>query len=216
MESYTHLIPPDDDQSAFDRIVDMVDSIDESMERMAKEDFEAACRDIDDEKLISSEDKFDLAGVLAGIKPVCIFSFYTTWESDDVLLKHYIEELGLSFTRCVENNRNEPGYLSINYEVSLGKETLDAYHQALAEAPTNDDYFAAIGYFLGYPKEAVEFFRTKEPGRVPKHEKYHMLIHSPEHVQKEFGEYEAPIMAYMQKVFPRSANKLREETGWPE
>ena len=37
-----------------------------------------------------------------------------------------------------------------------------------------------------------------------------------EHVQKEFEEYEAPIMAYMQKVFPRSANELREETGWPE
>ncbi len=216
MESYTNPTPEDDDQRNFDKRINEVDLIEESMKQMEKEEFEAACRDIDDEELIDSRDKFDLAGVLVGIKPVCIFDFYVTWENDDVILENSIDELGLSFTRRIENNKDEPGCLRINYEVSLDKETLDAYHQALEEASTNDDYYEIVGYFLGYPREAVDFFKIKEPGRAPGHENYHMLVHSPERAQEEFEEYETPIMAYMQKVFPKSAKKLLEETGWPE
>ena len=69
MESYTNPTPEDDGQGDFDKRIDEVDLTEESMKQMKKEELEATCRDIDDEELIDSRDKFDLAGVFAGIKP---------------------------------------------------------------------------------------------------------------------------------------------------
>ena len=81
------------------------DSIKE-IEEMKQEAFKEACEETDKADFLTLEDKFDLAGVLAGVKPVSLF--YSTYDSDEIYhadeIENLLSDLGLSFEKQIETS----------------------------------------------------------------------------------------------------------------
>ncbi|MBP5656378.1 hypothetical protein J6X15_02230 [Candidatus Saccharibacteria bacterium] len=194
------------------------DSIKE-IEEMKQEAFKEACEETDKADSLTLEDKFDLAGVLAGVKPVGLL--YSTYDSDEVYHADEIEillsDLGLSFEKQIETSEYDANAYDISFIVSLRREIIEQYLADIEQSDSDNNY-SINGNYLGYPKTAVEYFDTKtsDAEDVQGHERYHMLVHNPEHIQEEFEQYEAPIMAAMEKYFPISAQRLKTEKGWPD
>lgn len=183
------------------------------------EDFKEACEATDETASLTISDKFDLAGVLAEIKPIGLIS--STYDSDEMYYADEIEmllnDLGLFFEKKVETSEYDDNVYDISFVVSSRKQILEQY-LADIEQSGPDDYYSVKGKYLGYPKTAVEYFnvKTSDANDTQGREQYHMLVHNPEHIQEEFEQYEVPIMAAMEKYFPISAQRLKTEKGWPD
>lgn len=88
----------------------------------------------------------------------------------------------------------------------------DIWHQA--SDATEDSANRRIGQLLGYPSTAIEFFiqrsHTSEPSsEIPSNQSFY--IHSPEHFQSEFDQYEKPLYAAMEAFCPNSFKILMDE-----
>ena len=193
---------------------------DEELKGYEREEAAKACERIDEDDLLIAPDKFNIAGTLAGIKPVSAFDFYVSIEGEEDDLESALKDLGIYFTKESHASSHEPDLDHISYHIALDKNLLDEYEAESAAAPTTDEAIRVDGKYFGFPQTAIDYFveraNSDKSEDLSDQESYYMMIHSPEHAEEEFQQFEVPIMAAMQQYFPHSAEGLRDFTGWPE
>ena len=193
---------------------------DEELKGYEREEAAKACEKIDEDDLLIAPDKFNIAGTLAGIKPVSAFDFYVSQEGEEYGLESALENLGIHFTKESHESSHDSSMTHISYHIALDGKLLKEFEAESAAAKTTEEAIRVDGKYYGFPQTAIDYFveraNSDKSEDLSDQELYYMMIHSPEHTKEEFQQFEVPIMAAMQQYFPHSAEGLREFTGWPE
>lgn len=167
----------------------------------------------------------DIIGVLIGVKPSAISSFniYKFTDIDPSEIIELFGALGLrvlffpyEYTSMGRLVRIEEIYVAHDYETAAKlhksftkmRSSIDDFGQTF-DKKTWGESSREIGYLLGYPDTAVEYFIAEQDidnkERRDLMDKYRFYIHSPEHHEHEYQIYDRKIYQALNDYAPRTA-----------
>lgn len=160
-------------------------------------------------------DKYDLIGLMGGIKPATNVSI-TVRDGEEVKegnVDALLNKLGLKYVKMTETGFDEKGALNIvNYFIAKTTDMAKRLQELVDQKKPNEDDVALereIGRMLGYPETAIEYFIKRIEGKAPwdsgEEGKYALYVHSPDHFEEERQQYDDKIDGLFEKYCPESA-----------
>ncbi len=128
--------------------------------------------DLDSNFEIQDDSKYDLLGVIEGVKQATNFLIYAkkgeeTQVCDDI--EEILTNLELSYIREVEQCENDSDYVEIQYFVAKTKDAVERLKD-LFEINRKEGHVGEaareLGRLLGYPMTATEYFIKRNKGEV--------------------------------------------------
>ncbi len=173
---------------------------------------------LDAEQYIDDFDKYGLVGVGEGVKRAAEINPYAEKGEEAERAQQSIEDtlghLGFAYCKEIKEAIQNPRYVSLTYYVASDEETAKRAQELRAASMANDEAGAAaereLGLLFGYPETAVDYFLNgwnpdEEESPHSANPKYHSYVHSPEHAEEEYEQYEQIIDEAFQKYCPNSA-----------
>lgn len=165
---------------------------------------------------ISNDDKFDLIGVVDGVKPAGEFYTYVTKTNvreETAYFRRLLDKLGLAFVEEIYECEYDDSLLGASYYFSKSENLAKEVKEQFARR-ANDNSGEAdrkLGQLFGFPETATEWYieQSKFGDYVENVPGYGLYIHSPEHAREEYEQYEARIMPAFEKHCPISAREMR-------
>ena len=176
---------------------------------MNKIDFAA----LDKDQNIPNEGKYGIVGIYEGIKQAAHFEFFAETDRAEELreqLEESLAQFGLAFDKA-SYGEIVPGSLGFGYYIAKDAATvaraMKLHEQMFEDGEPGMLAEAERGRMFGYPETAIEYFMTREDSENPTSDnpKYHSYIHSPEHAEEEYMQYEYRLDAAFREKCPHSA-----------
>ena len=171
---------------------------------------------LDKDRNIPTAGKYGIVGIVEGIKQVAQFELFVEIGKTDELcaaLEKSLRQFGLAFDK-VSFGEMVPGSLGFDYYVAKNAATVGRAMMLREQMFEPGERGMAAererGRMFGYPETAIDYFLGHEDSENPAsdNQKYHSYIHSPEHAEEEYLQYEARLDAAFREKCPRSAEEL--------
>lgn len=179
---------------------------------------------LDSDYILSNHDKLNLVGLREGLKQAAELVVHAE-EADVDATEDDIEEM-LTLLDLVYYKEEEgdldyaPGYVCIQYYAAKTQEVLDEMREINRQSAEGGDLANEAererGRLFGFPETAIDYYINEwdpetSPNPDDSNPKYHSYIHSPEHAEEEYEQYEKKLDALFREYCPQSAAELLGE-----
>ena len=171
---------------------------------------------LDEDQNIPAIGKYGIVGIYEGVKKAAQFELFVEADRAEercAAVEESLAQFGLAFDK-VSYGEAIPGSLGFGYYIAKDTATV-ARAMKLHEQMFEDGESGMLaeierGRMFGYPETAIDFFANRKNDENPLGDnlKYHSYIHSPEHAEEEYMQYEYRLDAAFRKKCPHSAAEL--------
>ena len=161
---------------------------------------------------VVSTDIANIASVFAGLKEGAQIELPSDYWLDQGIIGGMLERLGLKYEyEVVDGGFGIPGYESTLFYISKDPDTAKKIPQLFVESRAEKqagDATRELGRIFGYPATATEYYidHNKTAYQTPPHNSgYSFFVHSPEHAEEEFEQYDRRFYEIAKHYCPNAA-----------
>lgn len=183
-----------------------------------------ALKALDENAVIMDADKYCIVGVVGGVKQATMSTIYIPKGKDEQQVTGGVEaildRLGMKYAKKIigqkellQDKDREAVIYCISKTESLAQLTKELIDKSQEEEQTGEAT-RELGHILGFPETATEYYIKIQKDKVPyvhtPNQRYWGYIHSPEHEEEEYQQYEARINPLFDEYCPSSAKQLSD------
>ena len=165
--------------------------------------------------------KYGIIGILEGVKKGC--EIEVAREKDlmgesEAEIEGILDSMDFKYFKRTGDYEGLPGIMWTQYFVSPDEEVAKRLETLFTMRTNSREEWIECerekGEILGYPKTATEYFIDRqlsgdEGGELDEmDEKYHSYVHSPEHAEEEYWQYEAKLDEVFRRHCPKTAERV--------